>query len=79
MRCWSGSVARMPKNALTEFGKYYGLILLLPVSIAVGLGIGYLLDRTFGTSFFKIVFVFIGFAAGMIEIVTELNKDDARK
>lgn len=69
----------MPKNDLAQFSKYYGLIMLLPVSMAVGFGIGYLLDMAFGTRFLKIVFVFVGFASGMIELVRELSKDDGGK
>jgi F0F1-type ATP synthase assembly protein I len=52
---------------------------LLPVSMAVGYGIGYLLDKAFGTTFLKIVFLFLGFASGMIELVRELSKDDGGK
>ena len=69
----------MPKNSLSQFGKYYSLMFLLPVSMAVGFGIGYLLDKAFGTAFLKIVFVFLGFASGMIELVRELSKDDGGK
>jgi F0F1-type ATP synthase assembly protein I len=72
----------MPKdqgNLYQQFGKYYGLVFLLPVSMAVGYGIGYLLDRAFGTTFLKIVFLFVGVAAGMIELVRELTRDDAGK
>ena len=69
----------MPKNSLSQFGKYYSLMFLLPVSMAVGYGIGYLLDKAFGTTFLKIVFLFLGFASGMIELVQELSKDDGGK
>jgi F0F1-type ATP synthase assembly protein I len=69
----------MPKNGLSQFGKYYSLMFLLPVSMAVGYGIGYLLDKAFGTTFLKIVFLFLGFASGMIELVRELSKDDGGK
>ena len=70
---------RMPKNDLVRFGKYYSLMFLLPVSMLVGFGIGYLLDRAFGTGFLRIVFLFLGFASGMIELVRELSKDDGAK
>jgi F0F1-type ATP synthase assembly protein I len=69
----------MPKNGLSQFGKYYSLMFLLPVSMAVGYGIGYLLDKAFGTTFLKIIFLFLGFASGMIELVRELSKDDGGK
>jgi F0F1-type ATP synthase assembly protein I len=69
----------MPKNDMATLGKYYSLVLLLPVSMLVGFGIGYLLDRAFHTTFLRIVFLFVGFASGMIELVRELSKDDAGK
>jgi F0F1-type ATP synthase assembly protein I len=69
----------MPKNDMARLGRYYGLVLLLPLSMAVGYAIGYGLDRLFGTHFLRIVFIFVGFASGMIELVRELNKEDAGK
>jgi F0F1-type ATP synthase assembly protein I len=66
----------MPKNDLTQFGKYYSLVLLLPICMTVGYAIGYGLDRLFGTHFLRIVFIFLGFASGMIELVRELGKDE---
>ena len=50
----------------------------LPPSL-VGFGIGYGLDKVFHTTFLKIVFLFLGVAAGMIELFRELSKDDAGK
>ena len=70
----------MPKNNLTqELGKYYTLAFLLPASILVGWVIGYLMDRVFGTGFLKIIFLLLGVAAGIIEVIRELSKDDARR
>jgi len=68
----------MPKDDLArQFSKYYGIAFLLPASILVGFGIGYMLDKAFGTSLLKIVFLFLGVAAGIIEVIRELSKDDA--
>ena len=72
----------MPKkqdNLYQQFGKYYGLAFLLPMSMLVGYGIGYGLDKVFHTAFLKIVFLLLGIASGMIELVRELTKDDAGK
>ncbi len=72
----------MPKkqgNLYQQFGKYYGLAFLLPVSMAVGYGIGYGLDKLFHTSFLKIVFLLLGVAAGVIDLLRELSKDDPGK
>ena len=70
----------MPKdNLVREFGKYYSLALMLPAAILVGFLIGYLLDKAFGTGFLKIIFLFLGVAAGIIEVIRELSQDDAGK
>lgn len=66
-------------NLYVLVGKYYGLIFVLPASVLVGYGIGYLLDRVFGTGFLKVVFLLLGVVAGMVELVRELSKDDAGK
>jgi F0F1-type ATP synthase assembly protein I len=67
----------MPKdNMWRAFSKYYGLAFLIPTSILVGYAIGYFLDKAFGTSFLKIVFLLLGIAAGMIELIRELSKSD---
>ena len=74
-------MVRMPKkqgNLYQQFGKYYGLAFLLPVSMAVGYGIGYGLDKVFHTAFLKVVFLILGIA-GIIELVRDLSKDDAGK
>jgi len=50
---------------------------LLPAAVVVGFLIGYGLDKVFGTGFLKIIFLFLGVAAGIIEVIRELNKDNA--
>jgi F0F1-type ATP synthase assembly protein I len=68
----------MPKdNLVDQLGKYYSLAFLLPACILVGFVIGYFLDKAFGTSILKIVFLLLGVAAGIIEVIRELSKDDA--
>ncbi|HYL78354.1 MAG TPA: AtpZ/AtpI family protein [Bryobacteraceae bacterium] len=68
----------MPKdNLIDQLGKYYSLAFLLPACILVGFLIGYFLDKAFGTSVLKIVFLLLGVAAGIIEVIRELSKDDA--
>ena len=67
----------MRKDSLyQQFGKYGGLTFLIPASVLIGYTIGYFLDKAFGTQFLKIVFLLLGVAAGMIELVRELTKDD---
>jgi F0F1-type ATP synthase assembly protein I len=70
----------MPKdNPVNQFGKYYGLAFLVPTCILVGYTIGYFLDKWFGTQYLKVVFLLLGIAAGMIELIRELTKDDGGK
>ena len=40
--------------------------MVFPVSIVIGYGIGYMLDRWLGTSSLKIVFLLFGIAAGFV-------------
>jgi F0F1-type ATP synthase assembly protein I len=64
------------KNSLpVQVGKYYGMIFVLPAAALVGFGIGYGLDKAFHTGFLKIVFLFLGVAAGIIDLFRELSKD----
>ena len=71
----------MPKkdSLPIQLGKYYGMIFILPAAVLVGYGIGYALDKVFHTTFLKIVFLFLGVAAGMIDLFRELSKDDPAK
>jgi len=71
----------MPKkdSLPVQIGKYYGMIFILPAAVLVGFGIGYALDKVFHTSFLKIVFLFLGVAAGVIDLFRELTKDDPAK
>ena len=69
----------MPKNdLLRQFGKYYSVAFLVPAAVLIGFVIGYLLDKAFGTGFLKIIFLFLGLASGMIQLVRELSKGDGR-
>lgn len=66
-------------NLPVQLGKYYGLIFVVPAAALVGFGIGYLLDRVFHTGILKIIFLLVGVAAGIIDLLRELSKDDAGK
>ncbi len=66
-------------NMWRALGKYYGLAFLLPTCIFVGYLIGYFLDKAFGTTYLKIIFLLLGVASGLIELIRELNKPDDGK
>jgi len=61
-------------NDTKNIGKYLELAILLPVSTMIGYAMGYGLDKLFGTSFLYLIFIFIGTAAGIVQLVRELNK-----
>ena len=56
-----------------SIGKYLELAMLLPISTMVGLAMGYGLDKLFGTHFLYIIFMVIGTAAGIIQLIRELS------
>lgn len=53
-----------------NWGDYLTVGIMFPASIAVGFGIGYLLDRFFKTSpYLLIVFTLYGVAAGFVNLI----------
>jgi F0F1-type ATP synthase assembly protein I len=56
-----------------NLAKYLELALLLPISTFVGYGAGYGLDKLFGTHFLYLIFMLIGTAAGIIQVIRELS------
>lgn len=72
----NGKVKRGGANpGYQMLGRYLGLAFLLPVCVFVGYVMGVLLDRAFGTHFLYIVFLLFGIAAGILELLKELQKD----
>lgn len=63
----------MDKKDSNAIGKYLELALLLPISTFVGYGFGYGMDKLFGTHFLSIIFLVIGSAAGIIQIIRALS------
>ena len=63
------------KSWVVMIGEYSQLAVALPVATVVGYGIGYMLDRAFGTHFLYLVFLLIGIAAGFVQIVRKVTKD----
>jgi F0F1-type ATP synthase assembly protein I len=63
------------KNILVQVEEYLALALLLPIATLVGYGIGYLLDRAFGTTFLRIVFLVLGVVSGFVQVIRQLTRD----
>ena len=49
--------------------------MLLPVSTFVGFAIGYYLDKHFGTTWLKIVFLILGSVAGFVQLIRRIMRD----
>jgi len=62
-------------NVMQMVGRYLSIAMMIPVATFIGYAIGYYLDKTFHTTFLKIVFLLAGIAAGFIELFRELSKD----
>jgi len=60
-------------NPNKKIGEYLGLAMLLPISTFVGYGMGYGLDKLFGTHFLYIIFMVLGTASGIISLIRELS------
>ena len=56
-----------------QVGKYSSLASLIPISMAVGYVIGYLLDRALGTHFLYLIFLLVGVVAGFLNLFRELD------
>jgi F0F1-type ATP synthase assembly protein I len=64
-----------------RYAQFTGLALLLPASTFVGYAIGYYLDKHFGTTWLKIVFLILGSVAGFVAMIRQImqssNNDGA--
>jgi F0F1-type ATP synthase assembly protein I len=56
-------------------GEYLSLAFMLPAATFVGLAIGYLLDKAFGTHWIYIPGLVLGIAAGFTQLVRQLVRD----
>ena len=63
------------KSPWVLVGEYTSLGIMLPATTLVGYGMGYLLDRFFGTTFLRIVFLVLGIAGGFLQVIRQVQKD----
>ena len=68
-------MARRKKPFTALIGEYTALAFMLPTATFVGWAIGYYLDKAFGTSFLKIVFLLFGIAGGFIQLIRQVMRD----
>ncbi len=60
---------RGEKSFWIKYGEYSQLAVALPAATFIGYLIGHALDRWLGTSFLYLVFLLIGIAAGLMQVV----------
>jgi ATP synthase protein I len=65
------------KNLMGRAAEYSGLALVLPVSTFVGYGIGYWLDKKFGTTWLSILFLILGSVAGFVTLIRQIMRDSS--
>ncbi len=65
----------MKKPFMVLVGEYTSLAFLLPTATFVGYGIGYFLDKSFGTHYLYLVFLLLGIAAGLLQLIRRLLRD----
>ncbi|MGA3096351.1 MAG: AtpZ/AtpI family protein [Bryobacteraceae bacterium] len=63
------------KTPAARYAEYSGLALLLPVSTFVGYLIGYWLDRAFGVTWLRIVFLILGSVGGFVTLIRQIMRD----
>ncbi len=72
----SPSPRKRPAEGARQFSDILELPFLLVATIAIGGGIGFLVDKRFHTSpVFTLILGLLGFAGGMIQLVKRLSKD----
>jgi ATP synthase protein I len=49
-----------------QLSSLIGVGMVFPISIVIGYGIGYYVDRWLGTSYLKVVFLLFGIASGFV-------------
>lgn len=68
-------MAAQKKSFLNQVGTYTGLAMLLPTATFTGYAAGYLLDKAFGTHFLYLIFLLLGIAAGLIQLIRQFMRD----
>ena len=56
-----------------QLSSLIGVGLVFPISIVIGYGIGYYLDRWLGTTYLKVVFLLLGIASGFVSFFRSIS------
>lgn len=63
------------RTAAARYAQFTGLALLLPAATFVGYAGGYLLDKWFGTTWLRVVFLILGSVAGFVTLIREIMRE----
>lgn len=66
---------RDERSFIVKYGEYSQIAFALPAAIVVGWLIGGALDKWLGTSYLYIVFILLGIAGGLIQVVRFANRE----
>ena len=71
----------LPKSdgSLTWLGKYLSLALTLPASVVAGYILGAVLDHWLHWPILRAIGILLGMAAGLMQILRELSRDERRR
>jgi len=70
------------RASFQQLSSLIGVGLVFPISIVIGYGIGYYLDRWLGTTYLKIVFLLFGIASGFVSFfrsISDAEREEKRK
>jgi F0F1-type ATP synthase assembly protein I len=63
------------KTGAAKYAEFTGLALVLPAATFVGYAIGYYLDKAFGTTWLRIVFLILGTVAGFVSLIRQIMRN----
>jgi F0F1-type ATP synthase assembly protein I len=63
------------KTSAAKYAEFTGLALVLPAATFAGYAIGYYLDKAFGTTWMKIVFLILGTVAGFVSLIRQIMRN----
>ena len=61
------------RTSFQQISALLSIGMVFPISILIGYGIGYYLDRWLGTSYLKVVFLLFGIASGFVSFFRSIR------
>jgi F0F1-type ATP synthase assembly protein I len=62
------------KSGMATFGRFLAIGMMLPIASMTGYGIGYELDKNFGTHWLAIILMLVGTVGGFIQLIREVTR-----